>query len=142
MTPSQIDLIQESFKKVQPISEAAAALFYKRLFEIAPEVRPLFKRDISEQGRLLMAILAAAVSLLRQPDKLVPAVEDLGRRHAGYGVKPEHFTPVGQALIWTLEQGLGEAFTPQVREAWLALYETVQHVMLKGMQQGSSAAAG
>ncbi len=137
MTPSQVDLIQESFKKVQPISDAAAALFYKRLFEIAPEVRPLFKRDITEQGRMLMAMLAAAVSLLRQPDKLIPAVEELGRRHAGYGVEAKHFVPVGQALIWTLEQGLGDAFTQETREAWLALYATVQDVMLKGMQQGA-----
>ena len=114
MTPEQVGLVQESFKKVQPIAAQAADLFYGRLFEIAPQVRPLFPADLKEQKRKLMAMLGTAVTNLHQVDKIVPAVQDLGRRHAGYGVTAEHYKPVGEALIWTLGQGLGDAFTPAV----------------------------
>jgi hemoglobin-like flavoprotein len=129
MTPEQIGLLRTSFDKVRPISEDAARLFYARLFEIAPEVRPLFKGDMAEQGRKLMATLAVVVNGIDDLPRLLPAVEGLGRRHAGYGVTDQHFAPVGAALIWTLEQGLGEDFTPEVRTAWLDAYGTLAAVM-------------
>ena len=107
MTPEQVSLVQESFKKVLPIAPQAADLFYGRLFEIAPQVRPLFPADLKEQKRKLMAMLGTAVTNLHQVDKIVPAVQDLGRRHASYGVTAEHYKPVGEALIWTLAAGAG-----------------------------------
>lgn len=130
MTPDQIDLLQSSFRKVAPISEAAAGLFYDRLFEIAPEVRALFKSDMTEQGRKLMATLGAVVSGLRDPDAILPAVRALARKHVSYGVKAEHYAPVGAALIWTLEQGLGDGFDRPTREAWLAAYAMLSEAMI------------
>jgi hemoglobin-like flavoprotein len=129
MTPEQVGLVQESFKKVLPIAPQAADLFYGRLFEIAPQVRPMFPADLKEQKRKLMTMLAAAVTNLHQIGKIVPAVQDLGRRHAGYGVTAEHYKPVGEALIWTLEQGLGDSFTPAVESAWVEAYTTLAGVM-------------
>lgn len=130
MTPAQVSLVQESFKKVQPIAQQAADLFYNRLFEIAPQVRPLFPADLKEQKRKLMAMLATAVTNLHRVDKIVPAVQDLGRRHAGYGVTAEHYKPVGEALIWTLQQGLGKDFTPALQSAWVEAYTTLAGVMM------------
>lgn len=133
MTPDQIALLRTSFDAVRPISVQAAALFYNRLFEIAPEVRPLFKGDMAEQGRKLMATLAVVVNGISDMEKLRPAVEALGRRHADYGVKAAHFAPVGAALLWTLEQGLGEAFTPDVRAAWTEAYAALSATMIEAM---------
>src|SRR5262245_55422115 len=101
MTPAEIELVQTSFKSVAPIADQAADLFYGRLFEIAPEVRPLFPEDLKEQKKKLMGMLATAVASLHQVEKIVPAVQDLGRRHGGYGVTAAHYEPVGEALIWT-----------------------------------------
>lgn len=129
MTPDQITLLRASFDKVRPISEQAAGLFYGRLFEIAPEVRALFDTDMAEQGRKLMATLAVVVNGLDNLPALLPAVERLGRSHAGYGVTSAHFVPVGEALIWTLHQGLGDDFTPEVRDAWIEAYGTLAAVM-------------
>jgi hemoglobin-like flavoprotein len=129
MTPDQVKLVQESFKKVLPIAPQAADLFYGRLFEIAPQVKPLFPADISEQKKKLMGMIATAVNNLHQVETIVPAVQDLGRRHVNYGVTADHYKPVGEALIWTLEKGLGDAFTPDVKAAWLATYTTLQSVM-------------
>ena len=129
LSPDQIALLRSSFDKVQPISEAAAALFYGRLFEIAPEVRPLFNTDMAEQGRKLMTTLSVVVNGIDDLPALLPAVERLGRRHAGYGVTPGHFVPVGEALIWTLQQGLGDDFTPPVRDAWIEAYGALAAVM-------------
>ena len=129
LSPRQIELVQSSFAKVAPIAEDAAKLFYDRLFEIAPEVRPLFKGDMKEQGAKLMAMLARAVSALDKLDDLVPVVQELGRRHHGYGVTAEHYGPVGEALLWTLEQGLGDAFTPAVKAAWTKVYGLLAEVM-------------
>lgn len=137
MTPAQIALVEESYAEVKPIAELAGRLFYERLFEIAPELAPLFKGDIEEQGRKLMSVLATAISLLRHPERLQQALEDLGRRHRAYGVDAAHFFPVGEALIWTLEQGLQDRFTPERREAWLALYQGVTRTMLRGLQEAS-----
>lgn len=129
MTPEQVKLVQESFKKVLPIAPQAADLFYGRLFEIAPNVKPLFPNDLSEQKKKLMMMIATAVNNLHQVETIVPAVQDLGRRHVGYGVTADHYKPVGEALIWTLEKGLGDAFTPDVKAAWVETYVTLQGVM-------------
>src|SRR5271163_2071007 len=108
MTPQQVKAIQESFAKVAPISEQAAALFYGRLFEIAPAVKPLFRGDMKEQGRKLMATLAVVVKGLNNLEAVLPAASALAKRHVEYGVKPADYAPVGAALLWTLERGLGE----------------------------------
>lgn len=129
MTPAQVKLVQDSFKMVEPIAPQAADLFYGRLFEIAPHVRPLFPDDISKQKEKLMSMLSTAVGNLHQVDKIIPAVQDLGRRHVGYGVTADQYKPVGEALIWTLEKGLGAAFTADVKEAWITVYGTLESVM-------------
>lgn len=136
MTPEQVAMVQESFKKVVPIAGTAADLFYGRLFEIAPEVRPLFPEDLKEQKKKLIGMLATAVTNLHQIDKIMTAVEDLGRRHVGYGVTAKQYEPVGAALLWTLEKGLGDDFTPPVKEAW-----TVTYMTLAGVMQNAAAAA-
>jgi nitric oxide dioxygenase len=125
MTPEQIKLVQETFKSVNAIAPQAADLFYDRLFEIAPQVRPLFPADLTDQKRKLMAMIGTAVGNLHQLEKIVPVVQDLGRRHATYGVKAAHYESVGDALIWTLGKGLGSAFTDSVKDAWIAAYTTL-----------------
>jgi len=129
MTPEQVKLVQDSFKKVAPIAPQAADLFYGRLFEIAPEVRSLFPADLTEQKKKLMQMIATAVNSLHQVETIVPAVQELGRRHVNYGVTSDHYKPVGEALIWTLEKGLGDAFTPDVKAAWVETYTTLASVM-------------
>ncbi len=140
MTPSQVALVQASFAKVAPIADAAASLFYGRLFEIAPEVRPMFKSDISEQGRKLMATLAVVVNGLAKPEAILPAAQALARRHTAYGVTADHYTPVGAALIWTLEEGLGPDFTPDVKAAWLAAYTLLSGVMIEAAAEAPASA--
>ncbi|GLI21255.1 nitric oxide dioxygenase [Xanthobacter flavus] len=130
LTPSQIELIQDSFRKVVPIADTAAALFYGRLFEIAPEVKPLFKGDMSLQGAKLMATLGLVVAGLNDLSKIVPAAESLARKHVAYGVKDAHYAPVGAALIWTLERGLGPDFTPETKDAWVEAYGILSSVMI------------
>jgi hemoglobin-like flavoprotein len=130
VTPSQIDLVQTSFAKVAPIAETAASLFYGRLFEIAPEVKPLFKGDMKEQGRKLMTTLAVVVNGLKNLDAVVPAAKSLAVKHVSYGVTADHYAPVGAALVWTLEQGLGDDFTPETRDAWIAAYTLLSGVMI------------
>lgn len=116
-------LVTESFAKVAPISEKAAELFYNRLWEIDPETKSLFKStDMREQGRKLMQTLATAVGALHNLEAIVPVVQQLGKRHIAYGVKKEQYDTVGAALLWTLEQGLGADFTPEVKEAWTKVY--------------------
>ena len=122
MTPQQIEQVQASFARVEPIADQAAALFYRRLFETAPEVRALFKGDMDAQGRKLMAAIATVVNSLAEITAVAPAVCDLAKRHVAYGVRPEHYDLVGAALLWTLEQGLGDDFTPAVGAAWTAAY--------------------
>jgi hemoglobin-like flavoprotein len=129
MTPEQIVLIQTSFAQVLPIADAAAALFYQRLFELDPSLRPLFNGDMAEQGRKLMTMLKLVVNGLTRLDTLIPAVQALGRRHAGYGVAHEHYETVGDALLWTLHQGLGEHFTPSAASAWSTAYALLADVM-------------
>ena len=140
MTPQQIKLVQTSFTKVGPIANTAADLFYGRLFEIAPQVRAMFPADLSQQKKKLMAMLGAAVGGLSHLDTLVPAVQALGRRHVAYGVTAAHYTPVGAALLWTLEQGLGEAFTPEVKDAWATAYIVLSTAMIQAANERPMAA--
>jgi hemoglobin-like flavoprotein len=130
MTPEQIDLVQSSFVRVAPIAETAAGLFYNRLFEIAPHTRSLFHNDMAEQGRKLMTTLGVVVNGLKNLDAIFPAVKALAVKHVGYGVKAADYQPVGEALIWTLEMGLGPAFTQEVKNAWLAAYGALSGVMI------------
>jgi len=129
MNMIQKELVQTSFEQVRPIADAAAALFYNRLFELDPTLRPLFKGDMKEQGRKLMDMITLAVKGLDRPEALLPALAALGRRHADYGVNKHDYETVGEALIWTLEQGLGPSFTPDVREAWEAIYGFIAGAM-------------
>lgn len=129
MTPEQKTLVQQSFAKVVPIADQAAALFYQRLFSLDPALQPLFRGNMEEQGRKLMKMIGTAVNGLDDLDALVPAVQDLGRRHVGYGVEDGHYDTVGAALIWTLEQGLGDAFTNPVRDAWVTVYGILASTM-------------
>ena len=140
MTPNQIRLVQASFRQVAPIAATAADLFYGRLFEIAPQVRAMFPGDISEQKKKLMAMLGTVVAGLNNLDTLMPAVRALGRRHGGYGAKAQHYAPVGSALLWTLEKGLGEAFTPEVRDAWATAYIVLSTTMIDAANEKPMAA--
>jgi nitric oxide dioxygenase len=130
MTPEQIGLVQQSFAKVGPISEQAAVLFYDRLFEIAPQVKAMFPADMREQRKKLMATLAVVVGGLTDLPSVLPAASALAKRHVGYGAKAEHYPVVGSALLWTLEKGLGEGWTPEVAEAWTAAYATLSGFMI------------
>ena len=140
MTPNQIKLVQTSFAQVVPIAATAADLFYGRLFEIAPHVRPMFPADLTEQKKKLMAMLGTAVAGLSHLDTLMRTVRALGRRHAGYGVKPRHYAPVGSVLLWTLEQGLGTAFTPEVKDAWATAYIVLSTTMIDAANERPMAA--
>jgi len=140
MTPDQVKAIQESFAKVAPISEQAAALFYARLFEIDPALKPLFHGDMKDQGRKLMATLAVVVNNLNNLGAVLPAASALAKRHVTYGVKPAHYTPVGEALLWTLQQGLGASWTPELAAAWAAAYGVLSEYMI-AEAYGRSAAA-
>jgi hemoglobin-like flavoprotein len=141
MTPRQIALVRENFAAVKPIADTAAALFYDRLFALDPALRALFKSDLRAQGAKLMQMIGVAVAGLHAPEALVPTLEDLGRRHRGYGVADRHYATVGEALIWTLERGLGAAFTTEARAAWLAAYTLLAGVMQAGAARPDAAAA-
>jgi nitric oxide dioxygenase len=140
MTPQQIELVQSSFAKVVPIADAAAALFYARLFEIAPRVKALFHSDMTEQGRKLMMTLGVVVNGLKNLDAIAPAAQALAVTHAGYGVKAADYAPVGEALLWALDKGLGDTFTAEVAAAWTAAYGTLSSVMIAAAY-GEEAAA-
>jgi nitric oxide dioxygenase len=130
MTPQQIALVQSSFARVAPMADQAATLFYDRLFAIAPQVRPMFKGEMGEQGRKLMSTLAVVVNGLADLDVILPAARALARRHVAYGARPAHYIAVGEALLWTLEQGLGEGWTPAAAEAWTAAYQLLSGFMI------------
>lgn len=130
LTEAQKNLVQESWQKVIPISDTAAELFYGKLFELDPELKPMFaKSDMKEQGKKLMTMIGAAVKGLDTLGELVPVVQGLGKRHVGYGVKAEHYDTVGEALLDTLDKGLGDDFTPDTKEAWTITYTTLATVM-------------
>ncbi len=142
MTPQQITLVQASFADVKPIATTAAELFYNRLFTLDPALRPLFKGDMGQQGQMLMSMIGAAVSGLKDLERLAPVVRQLGARHVRYGVQAQHYATVGSALLWTLGQGLGDKFTPAVREAWTAAYTLLSDVMLLGAMEEEAAMGG
>jgi hemoglobin-like flavoprotein len=131
MTPEQISIVQESFRSVLPMKDEAAEIFYRRLFAIDPDLRPLFANvEMPEQRRKLMTTLAFVVNGLGQPETIMATVQSLARRHVGYGVRNEHYAHVGQALLETLQEGLGNTFTTPVREAWIAAYALLSGVMI------------
>lgn len=136
MTPEQKNLVRDSWEKVTPISDTAAQLFYGRLFETNPEFRPLFPADMAEQRHKLMQMIGLAVNGLDHLDEIIPGVQALGRRHAGYGVHEQDYAPVGTALLWTLEHGLGLAFTPDVKAAWEAVYTALATTMTEAARAG------
>jgi hemoglobin-like flavoprotein len=130
MTPDQVKLVQQSFTKVAPISETAAVLFYDRLFEVAPQVKAMFPADMTEQRRKLMATLAVVVNGLGDLPSILPAASALAKRHVNYGAKAEHYPVVGTALLWTLEKGLGDGWTPEIADAWTTAYGTLSGYMI------------
>ncbi len=140
MTPKQIALVQDSFAKVAPISETAAMLFYGRLFEIAPQVKAMFPADMTEQRKKLMATLAFVVNGLGNLESILPAASALATRHVSYGAKREHYPVVGAALLWTLEEGLGDGWTPELKDAWTAAYGTLSGFMISEAYGRSQAA--
>jgi hemoglobin-like flavoprotein len=129
MNPEQIELVKSSWAKVLPISDKAAELFYAKLFEMDPSLKPLFKGDMTEQGKKLMKMVNTAVNGLDRLNDIVPAVQQLGVRHIGYGVKDEHYDTVGAALLWTLGAGLGDAFTEETNQAWATVYGILADTM-------------
>jgi hemoglobin-like flavoprotein len=140
MTPDQVRLVQQSFAQVAPIADTAAAMFYERLFETTPAVKPLFHAEMADQRRKLMATLATVVAGLGNIETILPAASALAKRHAGYGVKPEHYESVGAALLWTLERGLGGAWNSELATAWSAAYGTLSQFMI-GEASGRTQAA-
>jgi hemoglobin-like flavoprotein len=140
MTPDQVKLVQLSFSKVAPISETAAVIFYDRLFEVAPAVKTMFPADMTEQRKKLMGMLAAVVNGLGNLESILPAASALAKRHIAYGAKPAHYPVVGGALLWTLEKGLGEAWTPELADAWTAAYGTLSGYMISEAYGSAQAA--
>jgi len=129
MNDTSIQLVRETFDLVEPIATEAAAMFYANLFAADPLLVPLFKGDMAAQGRRLMQMIALAVSKLDEPAMLMPALAQLGQRHAGYGVRDAHYDTVGVALLTTLRQGLGVAYTPEVEDAWTEVYGVIASTM-------------
>lgn len=131
MNTRQIELVQESFEKMRPIADQAAATFYKRLFEIAPHYRHMFKNDLSKQGAMLMSTLGLAVGSLNNLETILPAVRSLGQRHAGYGVTAADYQPVAEAFLWTLDFYFGKDFTPELKDAWVTAYTILAGAMIE-----------
>jgi hemoglobin-like flavoprotein len=139
VTPAQKTLVQHSFVSIATIADDAAILFYQRLFEVDPPLRAMFRGDMAEQRKKLMQMITAAVKGLDRLEQLVPVVQDLGRRHAHYGVEERHYDTVGAALLWTLEAGLGRAFTPEVKDAWTAVYTLLATTMKDAAREATMA---
>jgi len=135
VTATQKALVQETFASIAPIADDVAIVFYKRLFELDPALRRLFGADMTEQRKKLMQMLGAAVMGLNRLDQLVPVVEELGRRHARYGVKDAHYSTVGEALLMTLALALGESFTIEVQQAWANVYSFITLTMRKAANE-------
>jgi len=134
MNAQQIELVQASFEMVRPIADQAAETFYQRLFEIAPGYRSLFRNNMNKQGAMLMSTLGLAVGSLNNLEAILPAVRSLGQRHAGYGVTAEHYQPVAEAFLWTLDHYLGEAFTPELQQAWVEAYTILAGAMIEASE--------
>lgn len=135
MNDQQKKLVQTSFARIVPKAEYAAKLFYGRLFEIVPEVQPLFKSDLKTQGIKLFQVISFAVCSLDNLDELLPLLHDLGRRHVKYGTQPQHYASVGESFIWTLEKVLKDDFTPEIRQAWLDIYSLMSAAMIDAAYQ-------
>ena len=140
MTPQQIELVKKTWVMVVPIADKAAELFYGRLFELEPSYRAMFKHDMTEQGKKLMKTINIAVEALDNVEPLVPTLKQMGADHAGYGVVDRDYNVVGAALLWTLEQGLGETFTDEVKNAWASVYEVLADTMKAGAAEAEQAA--
>lgn len=140
MTPQQTELVKKTWVEVVPIADKAAELFYGRLFELEPSYRSMFKNDMTEQGKKLMKTINIAVEALDDIEPLIPTLKQMGADHAGYGVVNRDYNVVGAALLWTLEQGLGEAFTDEVKNAWAAVYEVLADTMKAGAAEAEKAA--
>ena len=138
MTPEQKELVKSSWLKVAPIVDTAAELFYGKLFELDPSVKSLFKGNMRQQGAKLMKMIGTAVNGLDRLEAIVPMLQDLGRRHVAYGIRDAHYDTVGAALIWTLEQGLGAAFTPKVKDAWIMVYGILAGTMKDAAAQAAA----
>lgn len=130
LTTAQIDLIRDSFERLQPHVETASALFYGRLFEISPEMRVMFRTDVADQGMRFMSTLGVILQILDDPEALGPYLERLAHGHAAYGVNPGHFRPMGQALIQTMSETLGANFSEEVSSAWEAAYDDIARQMI------------
>ena len=137
ISAEEVRLVQSSFAKVAPLADQVAVLFYAKLFELDPTLKTLFKNDIKSQGQKLMTMLAAAVNGLSDLDNLQPVVRDLGKRHVGYGVKEDHYSTVGAALLGTLEAGLGEDWTDELKSAWTAVYTWIAVTMKHAAAQAA-----
>ena len=129
MNSQQIEIVQRTFAMAAPMADEVADRFYRRLFELDPMLRPMFRGDIKQQGQKLMTVLALAVRGLSKPETIVDAVQRLGQRHAGYGVQAQHYATVGEALLSTLAEVFGPAFTDEVRAAWTAAYTLLATIM-------------
>jgi len=140
ITPQQKELVKKTWIMVVPIADTAAELFYGRLFELEPEYKAMFKNDMTEQGKMLMKTINIAVESLDDLESLIPTLKQMGADHVGYGVKDRDYNVVGASLLWTLEKGLGEVFTDEVRNAWGAVYEVLATVMKEGAAESSVAA--
>jgi len=140
MNVEQIGLVQASFAQVTLIADQAADLFYARLFQLDPTLRGMFKNDMAEQRQKLIAMLTFTVNNLTQPEELLPAIQALGRRHVGYGVKNRHYETLGAALLWTFEKALGEEYTPEVKAAWAAVYSLLATTTQQAAAEGLSSA--
>jgi hemoglobin-like flavoprotein len=139
MTPQQKELVKQTWTMVVPIADTAAELFYGRLFELDPSVKPMFKGNMKEQGAKLMKTIGIAVSALDDLDPLIATLKDMGEKHAGYGVKDADYDTVAAALLWTLDKGLGDVFTGEVKNAWAAVYTTLADVMKQGASESKAA---
>lgn len=137
MNPKQIELVRQTWEQIHPEADTAGAMFYARLFELDPSLRPLFGADLQPQIRKLTRTIAMAVASLDRLESLAPALRELGSRHTGYGVKDRHYATVGTALLDTLAAGLAEAFTPEAREAWAETYALLAETMKNGAAQAA-----
>ncbi len=135
MNPSTIDNVQRTFNIIAPIADDAAALFYSKLFELDPSLKSMFKSDMTDQRKKLMQILGVAVSSLNNLDAIVPAVQDLGRRHVQYGVRPQHYNTVAEAILWMLAQTLGATFTAEIKQSWTEVYTVLADTMIAAANQ-------
>ena len=140
MHAAQVQLVQSTFEQVRPLVEAVAAMFYDRLFAIDPSTRPLFKGDLQKQCLMLMSAIGLVVNGLDRPETIIPMVQNMGQRHVGYGVTSDHYTSVGDALLWSLEQVLGASFTPEVQAAWVTAYGLLASIMQAAAAETTGAA--